>query len=1002
VTDEPVPIDQDSQLIARARRQAARARETSASGGGPSLTVPVDWLPNYRLLGEVHRGGQGVVYRALQESTGREVAVKVLKQGPFAGPEDRQRFEREVRVLAALRHPHIVSVHDGGSADGFFWFVMDWIPGRSLSEHVAHERPSVPDLLRLFVRIADAVHAAHLRGVAHRDLKPGNIRVDPEGAPHVLDFGLAKLPTTDEDDGMTRTGQFVGSLPWASPEQAEGRQDEVDLRTDVYSLGVLLYESLTGRFPYRVSGSLREVMDAIATADPPPPSRAARELDDEVDAIVLRCLAKEPARRYQTAGEVARDLERYLAGQPIDARRDSTGYLLRKTLRRYRVPLAVGGLFLVVVTAATIVLSILLHRQRFLRNEAERHARAARERFHLAREAATALVEEASGRLQNVAGTTGVRRELLEAALAQLARLTTGERSDPDVELDLIECHLSLANIASELGEAKRAAEESDSALERTRARAAAGRESQRVLARALLVRAGVRMRSGDLDEAKRDIAEARELAGRLLSDASEDETVLRLLSLVVEREAIWAERAGQKDQERESTTNMLELKQRLLAHAPGNPQRLHELSIALERAGDLAQRDGDLDTAEKHAREALRIREQLSAREPRNPLYQRAVLLCCEDLARVAHSRKQLEEDARWTGRMHELAQSLVELEPQHPTHRHDLAQALSRLGHLAYERGELEQAATHHQKALDLLERLADREPTTPRWREDALVERKWLATIADRCGRTDESRERYGEVIRRGEALLREPPERPQVVEAVAQALQQNARGAQGEAAAKPLRRARELYELLLEREPTSMTRKLQVSHVCYLLGQALRPGGDPEAVRDAFQRSLELEEDVLPRTPDACASLTRMALALDTLAQLDWTATRASDAGRDHLVRYGEIAGRLARECGRPDGAHWNLYARHLLSCRIADLRDPSAALTAAERAVELSKERNLDYLDTLAMACSRNGHADRAVEAAEKMKPLVRPGDAETLRKVEDRIRRYRALAERQR
>src|SRR5262249_48569959 len=163
----------------------------------------------------------------------------------------------------------------------------------------------------LFAKICDGVNAAHLRGVIHRDLKPGNILVDDRGEPHVLDFGLAKL--TQDADGtsatqvMTTTGQFVGSLPWTSPEQAEGRTESLDIRTDVYSLGVVLYQLLTGRFPYPVSGPIREVVHHIANTNPIRPSTIQRLIDRELETILLKCLAKAPDRRYQSAGELARD-----------------------------------------------------------------------------------------------------------------------------------------------------------------------------------------------------------------------------------------------------------------------------------------------------------------------------------------------------------------------------------------------------------------------------------------------------------------------------------------------------------------------------------------------------------------------------------------------------------------------------------------------------------------------------------------------------------------------
>jgi formylglycine-generating enzyme required for sulfatase activity/tRNA A-37 threonylcarbamoyl transferase component Bud32 len=340
--------------------------EPAKTDSGPTL-MP-DSFPGYTILKEVHRGGQGVVYQAVQESTRRKVAIKVMREGPFASRADKARFEREVQVLGQLRHPHIVTIHDSGEAAGLPYFVMDYIRGQPLDVHMAGKAHSIGDTLALFAKICDAVNAAHLRGVIHRDIKPGNIRVDEQGEPHILDFGLAKVAPGDQAVSlMTVTGQFVGSLPWSSPEQAEGRSSEIDIRTDVYSLGVVLFQMLTGRFPYDVVGSMRDVLERITTAEPLRPSTIRRQIDDELDTIVLKCLHKEPVRRYQSAGELARDIGHYLAGEPIEAKRDSTIYVLRKHLRRYWIAIAVATAFVVFLAVAALVsMRLYLREQRAL------------------------------------------------------------------------------------------------------------------------------------------------------------------------------------------------------------------------------------------------------------------------------------------------------------------------------------------------------------------------------------------------------------------------------------------------------------------------------------------------------------------------------------------------------------------------------------------------------------------------------------------------------------
>jgi eukaryotic-like serine/threonine-protein kinase len=396
--------------FARAQVDAARRREQQLHASGrlaaPLAAPPPTSLPGYTLLRELHRGGQGVVYLGVQESTNRQVAIKVLHRelssGRLGAVAALARFEREIEILSRLKHPNIVTIHDCGRDHGHVYLVMDYVDGRALDAWVRREGTTRARTLEVFARVCDGVNAAHLLGVIHRDLKPGNILVDQRGEPHLLDFGLAKLADppgdalaagSDPPEGMTVTGQFVGSMPWASPEQAEGRTDALDapldIRTDVYSLGVILYQLLTGRFPYPVSGRLREVVRHIVESDPARPSTIDRTIDRELETIVLKCLAKQPERRYQNAGDLARDLRRYLAGEAIEARRDSLAYVMTKRIARYRAAaLATAAMLLVVVVALGI--SIAFWRQ------ADRHgvlAREAAQRADLEAEQARAVTD---------------------------------------------------------------------------------------------------------------------------------------------------------------------------------------------------------------------------------------------------------------------------------------------------------------------------------------------------------------------------------------------------------------------------------------------------------------------------------------------------------------------------------------------------------------------------------------------------------------------------------
>jgi serine/threonine protein kinase len=278
-------------------------------------------IPGYAVLEELGRGGQAVVYRARHLGTGRAVAVKVMSGSELVNPTYRARFDREVSVLAVLNHPNIVKIVDCGRTEQeAFFLVTDLIDGVDLETLAAECRKfdkHHPQLvLTVLAKIARAVQAAHEQGVVHRDLKPSNIRVDKRNEPHILDFGLATA--VESDLAITVEGQWIGSIPWFSPEMASHGHHKADKASDIYAMGVLFYQALCGQFPYDVEASPRDVLNRICTVKPVPPSRVIGDHSRKmkvIDAIVLKCLEKTPGGRYRTAEECAEDIEAALAGE---------------------------------------------------------------------------------------------------------------------------------------------------------------------------------------------------------------------------------------------------------------------------------------------------------------------------------------------------------------------------------------------------------------------------------------------------------------------------------------------------------------------------------------------------------------------------------------------------------------------------------------------------------------------------------------------------------------
>lgn len=302
-------------------------------------------LGDYELLEEVGRGGMAIVYRARQRSLNRIVALKLLPWGAHAPADAVQRLRAEAMATAALQHPHIVAIHEVGVCQGRHFIAMDFVPGQPLSVLIRAKPLPSRQAARYVKTIAEAIDHAHAHGILHRDLKPSNILIDAEDQPRVMDFGLARR--LEEDSELTATGQVLGSPSYMPPEQAAGRRTTLSRRTDVYALGAILYHLLTGRPPF-AGTSVAETVHQVLNLDPVSPRLLNHSVPRDLETVCLKCLEKEPARRYGTAGAVAEELGRFLEGRPVLARAvGRSARLWRWGRRQPRLAGLAGGLVLV-------------------------------------------------------------------------------------------------------------------------------------------------------------------------------------------------------------------------------------------------------------------------------------------------------------------------------------------------------------------------------------------------------------------------------------------------------------------------------------------------------------------------------------------------------------------------------------------------------------------------------------------------------------------------------
>ena len=718
----------------------------------------------YRLLEEIAQGGMGTVWVAQQvDPVRRQVALKLIKPG-MDSRRVLSRFGAERQALALMDHPNIARVFDGGVTDrGRPYFVMEYVKGLPITDYCDQARLGLEERLNLFVQVCEATQHAHQKGIIHRDLKPSNVLVcgyDDKPVAKVIDFGLAKAmhePLTEHTQYTTH-GLMVGTPRYMSPEQAQLNNLDIDTRTDVYSLGVILYELLTGTTPLDQQClkdvAWQEILRQIKEDEPPTPSsrlsssgalpslaeqrslepaQLRRAVRGDLDWIVMKALEKDRSRRYATASDLARDVERHLRDEPVEARRPAAGYLVRKFARRNRVALTTALLVSAALVAGTVVSTTqairAMRAERVAeseRSEAERQRAAAERNFQNARKAVDGYFTSVSQtKLLNVPGLQPLRKELLESALAFYQQFIDQHRDDPTVQAELAATYRRVGTITEAIGskeQALAAFHKSVEASQRLVGDHPTNREYQSQLAQAYHLLGSLQLSLGRPADAEASHRSAVEIRQKLADeDPGNQENLASVANYYVDL-GLAQSTMLRLDAARDSLNRALDIADSLATTTPTVVRYQAVLARVLDQVGMLERRAGRLAESEPPFQRALEIREKLARENPGVSSYLLELARSYNNLNVTQIELGHMDDAEALFRRALELYEKLATENPSVTDYRASVAHAHYNLGFMRRLRGRPTDGEASYRRSLELYEELMRQYPGAGEYRSSA----------------------------------------------------------------------------------------------------------------------------------------------------------------------------------------------------------------------------------------------------------------------------------------